>query len=87
MKTVNNSCSSTDLRLTLSTPSAQLSPPSSLESTALVDMLCRHHPTPSAQLHRPPPLSDAQLQSILQQALDLADSLEDILTEDAIRDR
>jgi hypothetical protein len=75
MKRVNHS-QHTDLRLIRPAPSAQPRPPSTPESIAFAKMLCR-----------PYPLSDAQICSVLQKALDLADSTKDLFTDDEVEDR
>jgi hypothetical protein len=75
IKTVNHS-QHTDLRLIRPAPPAQRRPPPTAKSIAFAKMLCRPHP-----------LSDAQICSILQQALDLVDSTKDLFTDDEAEDR
>jgi hypothetical protein len=62
----------TDLRLIRPAPPA---PPSTPESIAFAKTLCQPHQ-----------LSSAQICSILQQAIDLADSTKDLFTDDEAED-
>jgi hypothetical protein len=75
MKSVNHS-QQIDLRLIRPAPPAQRMPPSTLESITFTKMLCQPHP-----------LSDAQICSILQQAIDLVDATKDLFSDDEGDDR
>lgn len=76
MKSGNHSHHTNLLRLIHPAPPAQRRPPSTAESIAFAKML-----------YTPQPLSNAQICSMLQQAMDLADATKDLFTDDEGDDR